>query len=70
MARILQVELIAGQFLMHRNTAEALTSAHTVHLVDAGSTRWPPTLRPRQPTWALSPLLGSCHPQPPLPCIY
>jgi len=32
--------------------------------VDTESTRWPPTLRPSQPTWAVSALLGSCHPHP------
>ena len=26
------------------------------------SARWPPTLRPSQLTWAVSPLVGCCHP--------
>jgi len=39
---------------------------HPVHL--ALSAGWPPTLRPRQPTWAVSPPINGCyHPHPPSP---
>jgi len=31
------------------------------------SARWPPTLRPSQPTWAVSLPVGCYHPHPPLP---
>jgi len=31
------------------------------------SARWPPALRPSQPTWAVSPLINGCyHPHPPI----
>ena len=34
------------------------------------SARWPPTLRPNQPTWAVSPpIVGCYHPQTPSPFI-
>jgi len=33
------------------------------------STIWLPTLRPNQPTWPVSPLVGSYHPHPPSPFI-
>jgi len=43
-----------------------------VHLMNADSApRWPPTLRPSQPTWTVSPpeRNGSCRPHPPSPFI-
>ena len=34
------------------------------------SARWPPTLRPSQPTWAVSPPISDCyHPHPPSPFV-
>jgi len=33
------------------------------------SDRWPPTLRPSQLTWTVSPSVGSYHPHPPSPFI-
>ena len=33
------------------------------------SARWPPTLRPSQPTWAVSLPVGCYHPHPPSPFI-
>ena len=33
------------------------------------STRWPPTLKPSQPTWPVSPPVGCYHPRPPSPFI-
>ena len=32
--------------------------------------RWPPTLRPSQSTWAVSPPVGCHHPHPPSPYYY
>jgi len=34
------------------------------------SARWPPTLRPSQPTWAVSPPVGCYHLHPPSPFYY
>ena len=42
---------------------------HPVHVMNADCARWPPTLRPSQPTWAVSPPLGSCHLHSPLPVL-
>jgi len=34
------------------------------------SAGWPPTLRPSQPTWAMSPLINGCyHPHPSSPFV-
>ena len=44
---------------------------HPVHLMNADlSGRVPPTLRPSQPTWAVSPPINGCyHPHPPSPFV-
>ena len=47
-------------------------SSHPVHLMNADSApKWPPTLRPSQPTWTASPpeRNGSYRPHPPSPFI-
>jgi len=33
------------------------------------SARWPPTFRPSQPTWDVSPPVGCCHPRPLSPFV-
>ena len=33
------------------------------------SARWPPTLKPSQTTWLVSPLVGCYHPHPPSPLL-
>jgi len=46
----------------------SLIRVHPVHLMNADWAPWPLTLRPSQPTWAVSPPINSCyhpHPQPP-----
>ena len=52
----------------------AIVSVHGVHLTTAEcrlGAVWPPTLRPSQPTWAVSPpiKIGSCHLHPSSPFI-
>ena len=66
---IISLIVIHGQFLMRCNGAEALTRAHTQFIWWTQSARWLLTLRPIQPTWAMSLPLGSCHPHPPSLCI-
>jgi len=53
---------VYGAVIMTKVTARV----HPVHL----SAGWPPTLRPSQSTWAVSPpKIGSYHPHPPLPLL-
>ena len=62
---------IYGAVIHH---GKAIVRVHLVihHLMNADSTpRWPPTLRPSQPTWTASPpeRNGSYRPHPPSPFI-
>ena len=58
---------VYGVVLMTMVTARV----HPVHLMNADlSAGWPPTLRPSQPTWAVSPPVGYMfHPHSPLPLL-
>jgi len=53
--------------------AKAIVRVDPVHLMNADSApRWPPTLRPSQLTWTVSPPVrnGSYRPHPPSPFYY
>ena len=50
---------------------KVIARVHPVHLMKCRlSAGWPPTLRPSQSTWAVSPpKIGSYHPHPPSPLL-
>jgi len=48
-----------------------IVRVHPVHMMNADwPPEWMPTLRPSQPTWAVSPLINGCHyPHSPSPFV-
>jgi len=56
---------------VYRHHDTVIARVHPVHLMNANwaSAGSPPTLRPNQPMWAVSPPIGCCHPQTPSPFI-
>jgi len=57
------------QYLQCCHHGKAIARVHSVHSMNADNAKRPPTLRPSQPTWAVSPHVGCHHLHLPSPFI-